>query len=276
MHETELLVFRDALSALDAGDTGRLEQQLHDFAWLGRYSCRVGDLYEHGYFAGARLLWHVAGNPDRGPLPPNIVAVTRVLARHAAWPEDVEQTVGLILTSRRASEAGVALQLIDVLKGDGSFDVTRPGLLDEPLLNAAPGTAVALIERGATVELRHASALGDVEAATRLVAGSPSGETLEEALAFACISGQRETASLLVERGARGDMLLSPGGQSPRTALHEAANRGHADIVLMLLNAGSDPTVVDSRWHGNAAGWAEEGGHPDIATLLRLRENDPR
>ncbi len=218
MHETRLLVFRDALAALDAGDTGRLEQQLRDHEWLGRYSCRVGELYEHGYFAGARLLWHVAGNPDRGPLPPNIVAVTRVLAGYAAWPEDVEQTVGLILTSRRASEAGVAMQLIDVLKSDGSFDVARPGLLDKPLLNAAPGTAVALIERGAT--------------------------------------------------------LLAPGGQSPRTALHEGANRGHSYMVRMLLDAGANASVLDSRWQGTPAGWADEGGHPDIATMLRLREND--
>lgn len=276
MDETRLLVFRAALAALDAGDTVRLEQLLHDFTWLGRYSCRVGELYEHGYFAGARLLWHVAGNPDRGPLPPNIVAVTTVLAGHAAWPDDVEQTVGLILTSRRASESAVAMQLIGVLIRDGSFDVARPGLLDKPLLNASPGTAVALIERGAIVELRHASALGDVEAATRLLAGSPSKEMLEEALAFACVCGQRESAALLVERGARGDTLLAPGGQSPRTALHEAANRGHADIVLMLLDAGANSSVLDSRWHGTAAGWADEGGHSGIATMLRRRENDSR
>lgn len=276
MDENRPQVFRNALAALDTGDTVRLQQLINDFDWLVRYSCRDGELYEHGYFAGARLIWHVAGNPDRGPLPPNIVAVARLLAGHGTLPEDISQTTGLILTSRRASEAGVAMQLIDVLNGDGTFDVTRPGLLDEPLLNAAPGTAVALIGRGAIVELRHSAGLGEVEATRRLLAGSPSRETVEEALAFACVGGHHDTASLLVERGARGDVLLSPGGQSPRTALHEAANRGHAGIVLMLLEAGADPIVLDSRWHGTAAGWAEEGGHPDIATMLRQRENASR
>ena len=276
MDETRLQIFREARAALDAGDTVRLEQLLDEFEWLVRYSCSDGELYEHGYFAGARLVWHVAGNPDRGPLPPNIVAVARVLGGRDPLPEDIAQTVGLILTSRRASEAGVAMQLIDVLTGGGAFDVTRPELLDEPLLNVAPGTAVALIGRGATMELRHAAALGDVKATTRLLAGSPSRETLDEALAFACIRGQRDTASLLSERGARGDRLLSPGGRPPRTALHEAANRGHADIVLMLLNAGADPMVLDSRWHGTAARWAEEGGYQGLATMLRQRENDSR
>ncbi len=276
MDETRLQIFRNARAALDAGDTVRLEQLLSDFDWLVRYSCRDGELYEQGYFAGASLLWHVAGNPDRGPLPPNIVAVARVLAGHGAPPEDIDQTVGLILTSRRASEAGVAIQLINALTGDGIFNVTRPGLLDQPLLNAAPRTALALIERGATLELRHAATLGDVEAVARLLADSPSREMLEEALAFACIGGQRDTASLLVKRGARGDVLVAPGGQSPRTALHEAANRGHAEIVLMLLNARANASVLDSRWQGSAAGWAEEGGHPDIATMLRERENDSR
>ena len=100
---------------------------------------------------------------------------------------------------------------------------------------------------------------------------------LEEALAFACIGGQRDTASLLVKRGARGDVLVAPGGQSPRTALHEAANRGHAEIVLMLLNARADADAC-SIPAGTAPPprWAEEGGHPDIATMLRQRENDSR
>jgi len=276
MSDTQTERFREAVAALDAGDTERLGRMLRDHEWLAGYACRDGSLYEQGYFAGAKLLWHVAGNPDRGALPPNIVDVTRVLVAHAAFVEDVERTVGLVLTSRRASEAGVSMDLIDALIEDGSFDVTRPGLLDEPLLNEAPATALALVDRGALVELRHASALGHVAAMTRLMDGSPAQETLDEALAFACIRGQGDSASLLVRQGARGDELVSPGGRSPRTALHEAANRGHEELVMMLLDAGANPCVLDSRWHGTPAGWADEGGHPRLAALLRDREKDSR
>lgn len=276
MADTQTEVFREAVAALDAGDTERLERMLRNHDWLAGYVCRDGALYEQGYFAGAKLLWHVAGNPDRGPLPPNIVDLTRMLVGYGASAEDVERTVGLVLTSRRASEAGVAMDLIDALIEDGSFDVTRPGLLDEPLLNEAPATALALVGRGALVELRHASALGRLAAMTRLMDGSPAQGTLDEALAFACVRGQRDSASLLVRRGGRGDGLVAPGGRSPRTALHEAANRGHEEIVMLLLDAGANPRVLDSRWHGTPAGWADEGGHAGLAALLRDREKNSR
>jgi hypothetical protein len=64
------IVFHDAVRALDAGDLEGLEALLDDHPWLVRYRCCSGRWYEDGYFAGATLLHHVAGNPDRGsPLP---------------------------------------------------------------------------------------------------------------------------------------------------------------------------------------------------------------
>jgi hypothetical protein len=44
----------EAINALDSGDPA-----------LIHYQCRTGDWYEHGYFAGATLLHHIAGNPIR-------------------------------------------------------------------------------------------------------------------------------------------------------------------------------------------------------------------
>lgn len=276
----EHLLFRRAVAAFDAGDGERLAALLDAAPSLVRYRCRLGEWYEEGYFAGATLLEHVAGNPDRGPLPPNVLALARLLLARRPDPDAMERTIGLLLTSRRASEAGVALPLLDMLAAAGApFDARGGEVLSLPLLNQAPATAAALAARGAEMDLRHAAALGDLEAVERILAASPASRPptraggaasrlLEEALAFACIRGQAGAAAVLLRHGARGDVLVTPGGQTARTALHEAANRGHRAIVELLLAAGADCTVVEPRWGGTAAGWAAEGGHDELAAAL--------
>jgi ankyrin repeat protein len=138
-----------------------------------------------------------------------------------------------------------------------------------PLLNAAPATAEALLARGARMDVRHAAALGKLDALRALLAATAAPALLEEALAFACIRGQGAAVVMLLQHGARGDALVTPGGQTPRTALHEAANRGHRDVVELLLANGADATIVEPRWGGTAADWAEHGGHPELAALIR-------
>lgn len=272
----ELVLFRQAVKALDGGDLARLTALLDEHPALVRYRCRSGAPYEEGYFAGATLLCHVAGNPDRGPLPPNILDGARLLVRRGFDAKDAERTIGLLLTSRRASEAGVALQLVELLvKAGARFDPAAPGVLDMPLLNVAPATAEALVRRGARMDIRHAAGLGDLAAMARLLAAAVGPAMLEEALVYACIRGQGAAASLLLRHGARGDVLVTPGGQTPRTALHEAANRGYLDIVEALLDAGADGSIVEPRWGGTAAGWAEHGGHAEIAALLRKQRASP-
>ena len=121
------------------------------------------------------------------------------------------------------------------------------------------------------MELRHAAALGEIDALSQMLAARVAQSALDDALLFACIRDQREAVAMLLDRGANGDALLAPGGQSPRTALHEAANRGFAELVEMLLDAGASATVLDARWGGDAAGWAEAGGFPELVRLLRER-----
>ena len=265
--------FRDAVAALDAGDLPLLKAMIEAHPEVLRYECRVGNWYAEGYFSGATLLWHIAGNPNRAPLPDNILAITRLLIERPVSRANAQGAVGLLLTSRQASEAGVALPLIDLLRRAGAeLDLHAPDVLSAPLLNGAPETARALVQRGAPMELRHAAALGELQAMTRLLESPVVPETLDLALIFACIGGQRDASVLLARRGARGDALLAPGGQSPRTALHEAANRGHAEIVKVLLETGASPAVLEPRWSGTAADWAQHGNFPGIATLLRDRE----
>ena len=266
----DYLVFRNAVHALDAGDLARLEALLDQHPALVRYHCRRGEWYEAGYFAGATLLHHIAGNPIRCPLPPNILDIARLLLSRGFEPKAAQETIGLLLTSKQASEAGVALPLIDLLVAAGAtFDLNEPDVLSLPLLNVAPATAEGLIGRGVTMDVRHAAALGRRETLTKLLTAHIDPALLEEALAFACNRGQEEAVSLLVRHGAKGDVLVTPGGQTPRTALHEAANGGFGDIVRILLDNGANVSVVEPRWGGTSVEWAEHGGHPEVAALLR-------
>ena len=273
----DYLRFRNALAALDAGDVARLEALLDAHPSLCGYECRVGEWYEEGYFAGAKLLWHIAGNPNRGPLPKTIVEVAHLLARRGCTHKDAQTTIGLLLSSKQASELGVALPLIDVLTSAGAhFDVRAPDILAAPLLNHAPETAEALVRRGASMKLRDASALGELSVMSRILDEPVAQETLNEALVFASVRGQGAATALLLEHGARGDVLLSPGGQTARTALHEAANRGHGEVVELLLASGASALVLDARWMGTASGWAEAGGHAELAARLRECEGELR
>lgn len=267
------LLFRNAVAAIDSGDLSRLGDLLQKRPTLVRYRCRLDEWYAAGYFQGATLLHHVAGNPIRCPLPANILDVARLLLRHKAdanaATEGGSTTIGLLLTSRQASEAGVALPLIDLLRAAGAKDdVSGPETLSLPLLNLAPATAAELVRRGSVMDMRHASALGRLDELKTQLDSDHDIRHREDALAFACIRGQEDAARLLIGHGAKGDVLVMPGGQTPRTALHEAANRGHLGIVTLLLENGADARVIEPRWGGTAAGWAKHGGYAEIATLL--------
>ncbi len=53
------------------------------------------------------------------------------------------------------------------------------------------------------------------------------------------------------------------------TPLHLAAWGGSTGIVRLLLAAGADPRVRDSKHDGDALGWAEHFGRPEIVQLLK-------
>jgi ankyrin repeat protein len=266
--------FLRARAALDAGDLDALATVLDEHPDVLRYRHFAGEWYESGYFAGASLLHHVAGNPIRCPLPGNVLEVTRLLLERGADPEarcgaDRESTLaGLLLTSKQASDAGVAVPLLEMLLDAGvSIDLDSPGVLTYPLWNAAPGTAEALVRRGTPMALPHAAGLGRIDVLEELLARDPGAELVEEALILAAVRGELESARLLVRHGARGDRL---GQHGPATALHEAANRGYPEIVALLLENGADSTVRDRRWNGTALGWAEHGHPEHLATMRAL------
>ena len=166
--------------------------------------------------------------------------------------------------------------------------------LDEAIYWRHLELAQVLLDRGAQIRsLRAAAGLGQpgsvdrffADGALRSDAGpirSPFADTvpperantpqdiLDNAFVMAVHNGWQQVAATLLDRGARLNGK-PPGFHWRGTALHAAVWRGDRAMVDWLLARGADPTVRDDMVGigGDAVGWAEHHGHPDLASLLR-------
>src|SRR4051812_41537368 len=137
MDDSEILdlLFREAVSAIDAGDVPALERLLAENprlvrdrldapgAWLRD---QVGDALD-GFFKDPYLLWFVTEDAVRtGQLPPNVADITRVILRAAeregsvVLPEQLESTIHFAVCSPVGREDGSQLRLIDALIDGGA------------------------------------------------------------------------------------------------------------------------------------------------------------
>jgi ankyrin repeat protein len=91
------------------------------------------------------------------------------------------------------------------------------------------------------------------------------GDVLSDALYGACRNGFTSVAAYLLDRGAD----LNAKGVFGGTGLHWAAIGGKRETVELLLRRGADVTLRDVRFAGTPEDWAREGGHDDMARLLR-------
>ena len=65
---------------------------------------------------------------------------------------------------------------------------------------------------------------------------------------------------------------IDAAGADRRTALHEAALRGDAELCGWLLEHGADPSARDRDFGGTPAGWATHAGHHELAERLAAAE----
>jgi len=91
------------------------------------------------------------------------------------------------------------------------------------------------------------------------------GDILSDALYAAARNGHTRVVEYLLARGAN----INAKGVFGATALHWAAINGHANTVELLISRGANLTLKDTRFEATAEGWAEEGGHSQIADILR-------
>lgn len=279
--------FDEALALLDDGDIDGLRAMLARDPTLAH--ARTNLDRKHGYFAGATLLHHCAGNPGRDhALPTNIVDIARALLEAGA---DVDAktfhpnggtTMGLLITSAQASRRGLSAPLIDLLLEHGArLDVGAPDALDPPLTNHAPRAAERMIELGAKPDVLAAAALGRMD----LLRGAfdergrlrsrprRRGKTLSErdalglALLYAYVRKQPEAFDLLFEKDANLDMT----GVGNGTVMHRAAWDGDLAMVQRLVARGADIENRENSWVSTPFSWAVHNRQHAVIAWMRER-----
>ena len=287
--------FDDAVSAIVAGDVERLRALITSAPELVRARTNLDP--SHGYFAGAMLLHHVAWNPSRDePVPSNVVEIARLLLDHGA---DVNATtlgtnggttMGLIITSRMASEANASGPLMELLIARGArLDLKTSGavipdwagqnVLHNSLANHAPRAVEKLIELGAKPDLCVAAALGRMDLLNgffgddgRLLA-SPvhRGKLLNErdaiglALLFAYVRGNRAAVDFLLEKDGNWNMT----GVNNGAALHRAAWAGDLQMVQRLVARGADMSNRDNPFNSTPLSWAQHNKQREVFEWMR-------
>lgn len=284
--------FDEALAALDHGDLEKLRSCLKADPSLVRARTNLEPPF--GYFTGATLLHHLAGNPDRGrfegklpPLPKNSAELARALLDAGAdvdaktlCPTGGTTLMGLIITSQLASEANIAGPLMDVLLEHGAkLDLHSPEALNVPLTDHAPRAAEKMIELGAKPDVCAAAALGRMELLRDcfddqgklkrrpLRGGKPLSErdAIGLALLFAYVNGQRAAVDFLLEKDGNWNMI----GVNNGTALHRATSGGDLAMVQRLVAKGADLSDRNNPFHATPYSWADHFHQAEVVQWMR-------
>jgi hypothetical protein len=259
-------IFRRAVDLLDAGDVPGLRAHLHRHPHLRdqRLSFEGGN-----YFRNPTLLEFVAENPVRhGTLPPNIVEVARAILDAGASQAARDETLMLVSTGRVPRECGVQLALSDLLCDYGA---NPDAAAHAAALQGEREALKALLRRGARLDLPLAAALGRIEDARRLL-DAASREDRHLAFSLAADSGYAEIVRLLLDAGEDPNRYNPIGGHSHTTPLHQAAGKGHKEVVQLLVERGARTDLCDILWHATPAEWARHAGHPRVEAFLRAKE----
>lgn len=284
-------LFREAVSAMDAGDVATLERLLTKHprlvrdrldspgAWLRD---KVGDALD-GFFQQPYLLWFVAEDPVRnGQLPRNIAQVARAIIQAAkrkgvdSLQEQLDYALRLVAWSWIARQHKVQIELIDVLIDAGA----SPGdtIPQDALVNGNFDAAERLVERGARLTLATALCLGRWNDVARL-AQTASARDKQVGLVLAALNGKTEALVRLLALGVDVN-AYSTDIYTHATALHHAVCSGSLDAVKVLVEAGAELGTKDRAWNGTPLDWAEHyireakgddtgKSYPEIAAYLR-------
>ena len=277
--------FAEALQALDAGDVERLREILASDPSV--VNARTNLEPPYGYFSGATLLHHLAGNPGReAPLPGNAVDLARVLLDAGADVNAVTlgpnggDIMGLLCTSKQASDQEVTGPMIDLLLQRGAaLDVTSEDCLDSSLKNHAPRAAEKMIELGARPDLLAAAALGRMDllrqffGEDRRLLSRPrrAGKEMDArdavglALLYAYVREQHEAVDFLLEKDGNWNMT----GVNNGAVLHRAAIAGDLPLVQRLVAKGADVANRDNPFGATPLSWADHGNQTEVFNWLR-------
>jgi len=270
-HErVEDATFRRAVELVDAGDVAGLRAHLNQHPDLVHQHV----VFEGGnYFRNPTLLEFVAENPVRhGTLPNNIFAVAKVILDAGVEQSALNETLMLVSTGSVPRECGVQLPLIDLLCDHGADPNSA---IHAAALHGEFEGVNALIGRGARIDLPVAAALGRVEEARRLLSAASS-EDRHLALTLAADFGHVEIVRLLLDAGEDPNRYNPVGGHSHTTPLHQAAGRGHDEVVRLLVERSARLDLRDILWRATPADWARHAGRTEIEAYLRRKMDDEK
>ena len=150
---------------------------------------------------------------------------------------------------RRAMEKIRAMTMMEMVSADRGQRPARVGMID----------MAALLS------------LGDWETAARILREHPASiEPGGGAAGVLHLMAKRNDAAAvtwLIARGADPNARWAH-WDAEVTPLHLAAAHGHAQVVRLLLDAGADIGIHDSKHDSNPIGWAEFFGRPEIVELI--------
>ena len=266
--------FYEAVEAIDAGDREALQTLLAEDPELATARGYFDEYYEYPYFRGATLLHHLAGEPQRVPLPENAVELAAALISTGADPNaatyDSTSVLDLFIESDPLEWAESKPEMIQLLVTNGvDVNRNRGQILWNALRERDIELASMLVAEGADVDLRFAAGVNRVDLMAEFFDSEgqlkegighlfhPDPDTvltaeqiMVEALNFAAYSGALEAAEFLLDRGADINGLASGFTRYDRgsTPLHKTVMADQLEVARLLLARGADPLVRARRF----------------------------
>ncbi|HEV8358332.1 MAG TPA: ankyrin repeat domain-containing protein [Gemmatimonadales bacterium] len=269
MNDAERLdrLFREAVSAIDAGDISTLQGLLAQHprlvqerlkspgAWL---RAQIGEALDR-FFKHPYLLWFLTEDAVRtGKLPGNVAAMARVIIEAARQnrvndlQKQLDSTLHFTVCSPIGRDNGLQLELLDVLIDAGA---STDGAPVQALICHNPAAAQHLLRRGAALTLPAAVCLELWPEVIRL-GRNATGREKQIALALAALNGKANGLARLLPLGV--DLnAFSTGFYTHATPLHHAVWSGSLDAVKVLVEAGANLATKDKAEHATPLGWAE-------------------
>lgn len=278
-------VFESAVEAVINGDSFTLATLLSDHPELIQArSSRVTKFDPPVH--RATLLHYIAANGVEGyrqKTPSNAVEIAKLLLESGSEPDALADmyggghtTMSMLVSSSHPAAAGVQVALVDTLVDFGAaVDPVGSGDWSSPLMTALSfgylEAAEALVRRGARVDTLPAVAgLGRLDEARRLLATSDRYDR-HRALALAAQLGHTEVVRLLLDAGEDPSRYNPKGFHGHGTPLHHAVWCRRDAVVRLLVERGAKLDIRDTIFQSTPLGWAEYGGHKEIAEYLRSK-----
>ena len=273
--------FYQAVQAMDAGDSEALRKLLAEYPELTMAHGYSDEYYEYPYFRGATLLHHLAGEPQRAPLPENAVELAAALLSAGADPNaatrDSVAVLDLVIRSAQLDWAGSKPEMVQLLIAEGvDLKRNRGRVMWDALIEGELELARTLVAAGAAMDLRFAAGVNRVdlmaeffdsegklkEGTSHLYHPNPdtvltAEQIMVEALNFAAYSGALEAAEFLLDRGAdidgfAGEFHRYDHGSTP---LHKTVMADQLEMAQLLLARGADSLLGDRRFDTTPYGW---------------------